>query len=109
MNPDPALLNDAANRLAAAKKVVIYCGGGAVHANAGKSIVAIAEALNAPVLTSFMGKGAVPEDHPLCLGALWGEENPVDDLLQSADCLLVFDQNWEHKQPGCSKCASPRN
>ena len=90
MNPDPALLNEAANRLASAKKVVIYCGGGAVHANAGKSIVAIAEALNAPIMTSFMGKGSVPEDHPLCVGALWGEGNQVDDLLQSADCLLVF-------------------
>ncbi len=89
MNPDLSLLNEAANRLAAAKKVVIYCGGGAVHANAGKSIVAIAEALNAPIMTSFMGKGAVPEDHPLCVGALWEAGNEVDDLLQ-ADVLLVI-------------------
>jgi thiamine pyrophosphate-dependent acetolactate synthase large subunit-like protein len=90
MRPDPTLLREAAERLATSKRVVIYCGGGAVHANAGESIVEIAEALNAPIMTSFMGKGSVPEDHPLCVGALWEEGNPIDDLLQSADCLLVF-------------------
>lgn len=90
IQPDPDRLRDAAERLAAAKQVVLYCGGGAIHGSAGASIVAIAEALNAPILTSFMGKGAVPEDHPLCVGALWGEGNEVDDLLRSADCLLVF-------------------
>ncbi len=90
MRPDPALLHDAADRLTAAKRVVIYCGGGAIHGYAGRSILAIAEALNAPIMTSFMGKGSVPEDHPLCVGALWEEGNTIDDMLQSADCLLVF-------------------
>jgi acetolactate synthase-1/2/3 large subunit len=37
-----------------------------------------------------MGKGSVPEDHPLVLGSLWSPGNPVDDLLQEADCLLVI-------------------
>jgi thiamine pyrophosphate-dependent acetolactate synthase large subunit-like protein len=90
LQPDPALLTEAVRRLIAAERVAIYCGGGAIHGDAGQSIVAIAEALNAPVLTSFMGKGAVPEDHPLCVGALWEPGNEVDDLLRAADCLLVL-------------------
>ncbi|MCC6791810.1 MAG: 5-guanidino-2-oxopentanoate decarboxylase [Thermomicrobiales bacterium] len=90
MRPDPELLKQAADRLASARKIVIYCGGGAIHGNASESILAIAEALNAPVLTSFMGKGSVPEDHPLCVGALWEPGNAVDDLVQDADCMLVF-------------------
>src|SRR5215213_186925 len=90
LRPDPELLKRAADRLTTAQRVVIYCGGGAVHANAGGSIVAIAEALGAPILTSFMGKGSVPEDHPLCLGALWEPGNPVDEILRSADCMIVF-------------------
>lgn len=90
LQPDPELLKQAADRLAASRKVVIYCGGGAVHGNAGPSIIAIAESLNAPILTSFMGKGSVPEDHPLCVGALWEGGNAVDDLIQDADCMLVF-------------------
>jgi thiamine pyrophosphate-dependent acetolactate synthase large subunit-like protein len=90
LQPDPGLLMRAADRLTTAQRVVIYCGGGAVHANAGSAIVAIAEALGAPILTSFMGKGTVPEDHPLCLGALWEPGNPVDEILRSADCMIVF-------------------
>jgi thiamine pyrophosphate-dependent acetolactate synthase large subunit-like protein len=90
LRPDPELLKQAADRLTAAKRVVIYCGGGAVHAAAANSIAAIAESLNAPILTSFMGKGSVPEDHALCVGALWEPGNAVDDLVQSADCMIVF-------------------
>jgi thiamine pyrophosphate-dependent acetolactate synthase large subunit-like protein len=37
-----------------------------------------------------MGKGAVPEDHPLSLGALWSPGNEVDAILRDADCLVVF-------------------
>lgn len=88
--PDPALLHAAADRLAAANRVVIYCGGGAVSSLAGRHIVAIAEALGAPVVTSIMGKGSVPEDHPLSLGALWEPGNAVDDVLREADYMLVI-------------------
>ena len=88
--PDPELLGLAAERLAAAERVVIYCGGGAIHAAAGRWIVEIAEALGAPIATSIMGKGAVPEDHPLCLGALWQPGNAIDEVFRAADCMVVF-------------------
>ncbi len=88
--PDPAVLQQAADRIQQCERVVIYCGGGAVQAEAKESIIALAERLGAPVITSIMGKGAVPEDHPLVIGALWSHGNPVDDLLQRADCMLVF-------------------
>lgn len=87
--PDPELLEGAANLLSRAAKPVIYCGGGAVQAGASEQLIRIAEALGAPILTSIMGKGAVPEDHPLCVGALWLPGNAVDALLRESDCLLV--------------------
>ncbi|MGH2561607.1 MAG: thiamine pyrophosphate-binding protein [Thermomicrobiales bacterium] len=87
--PDPVLLRQAADRLKTAPKTVIYCGGGAVQAAAGEHVLALADRLGAPVVTSIMGKGSVPEDHPLVLGNLWSPENAVDELLQEADCLLV--------------------
>jgi thiamine pyrophosphate-dependent acetolactate synthase large subunit-like protein len=52
-------------------------------------LLTIAERLGAPVVTSIMGKGSVPEDHPLVLGALWSPGNAVDELLREVDCLLV--------------------
>ncbi len=90
MRPDPDKLHAAADRLAAAKRPVIYCGGGAVSSAAPDQIIEIAERLGAPVITSIMGKGSVPEDHPLVLGCLWGPGNAVDALLREADCLLVI-------------------
>ncbi|CAN5776039.1 5-guanidino-2-oxopentanoate decarboxylase [soil metagenome] len=88
-NPDSELIDRAAQILANAEHPVIYCGGGAVSSGATVAIVALAERLNAPVITSIMGKGAIPEDHPLSLGALWELGNTVDDLLRSSDCALV--------------------
>ncbi|MEA2529316.1 MAG: hypothetical protein QOG89_960 [Thermomicrobiales bacterium] len=90
LQPDPAAIAAAVERLKQATRVAIYCGGGAVQAEAGDHILALAERLGAPVVTSIMGKGAVPEDHPLSLGALWTPGNEVDAILKDADCLVVF-------------------
>jgi acetolactate synthase-1/2/3 large subunit len=88
--PDPDAIAQAVEALADAGKVVIYAGGGAVASAAPEAILAIAERLSAPVMTSVMGKGAVPEDHPLVLGATWVASNAVDALLREADTLLVI-------------------
>jgi acetolactate synthase-1/2/3 large subunit len=90
LQPDPAAIETAVSTLAAAGKIVIYAGGGAVASPAPDAILAIAERLSAPVITSVMGKGAVPEDHPLVLGATWEPGNAVDALLREADTLLVI-------------------
>ncbi|MFN8661559.1 MAG: thiamine pyrophosphate-binding protein [Thermomicrobiales bacterium] len=73
-----------------ARRVVIIAGGGAANADAGAGILAIAERLGTPVLTSQTGKGVFPEDHPLSLGNLWSFGNPVDALLKKADTVLVI-------------------
>lgn len=88
--PDQTAVDEAAKRLASAKRTVIYCGGGAVSSAAQNAIVSIAEALNAPVITSIQGKGAIPADHPNYAGSAWGEGNAVDDLIRQADCMLIF-------------------
>jgi thiamine pyrophosphate-dependent acetolactate synthase large subunit-like protein len=90
LQPDPAAIAAALERIKRSDKIVIYCGGGAVHAGARDEIVALAERLGAPVVTSIMGKGSVPEDHPLSLGALWSPGNEIDDMLKETDCLIVF-------------------
>ena len=50
------------------KRIGIYAGLGC--ADAGPSLAAVAEALQAPVATSVSGKGAIPDSHPLAVG--WG-------------------------------------
>jgi acetolactate synthase-1/2/3 large subunit len=88
--PEPAAIVEAVERIKRADSIVIYCGGGAVQAGAGDLILDLAERLGAPIMTSYMGKGSVPDDHPLVVGALWSPGNDVDTLLKEADCLLVF-------------------
>ncbi|HYH11319.1 MAG TPA: thiamine pyrophosphate-binding protein, partial [Thermomicrobiales bacterium] len=91
--PEPDLSSDvqaAADLLSQAKRPMIYAGGGATSSGAGEQIARIAEALGAPIVTSFQGKGSVPTSHPHNLGSLWTQGNAVDDLAKQADALLVI-------------------
>jgi acetolactate synthase-1/2/3 large subunit len=88
--PDPEQIAGAVADIEAADRIVIIAGGGAVAAAAGPAIAAIAERLGAPVIVSQTGKGIIPEDHPLSLGNLWSEGNPVDKILRRADLALVI-------------------
>ena len=65
--PDPAAIEEAADRLAQAKRPLILVGGGAVGTR--KALTDIAERIGAPVLSTNAGKGILPESHPLSLGA----------------------------------------
>ena len=67
--PDPAAVTRAAELLAEAENPVIWAGQGVLYADAAAELLALAEALPAPVMTTNPGKSAFPEDHPLALGA----------------------------------------
>jgi len=53
------------------------------------ALVAVAEALGAPVVTSMFGRGAISDRHPLALGDGWGRLGLYDDVLARADLVLV--------------------
>jgi acetolactate synthase I/II/III large subunit len=63
--PDAQATARAARRLREAQRPVIVAGGGVILADAAPDLVALAEHLGAPVVTTWMGKGAIPEDHDL--------------------------------------------
>ena len=63
---DPAQIDAAARMLIAAERPVILAGGGCLRADAAEEVKALAEYLQAPVITTMMSKGLLPEDHPLC-------------------------------------------
>ncbi|MPY80725.1 MAG: 5-guanidino-2-oxopentanoate decarboxylase [Actinophytocola sp.] len=76
----------AAQRLADASRPVLLAGGGA--RDAAEQVCRIAERLGAPVVTTTNGKGVLPEDHALALGA--GAHLPaVRDLVLESDVVLV--------------------
>jgi acetolactate synthase-1/2/3 large subunit len=90
LEPDPREMDWAATLISKARRPVIMAGGGVISSNASPEVIKIADMLMAPVVTSLMGKGSVPSDHPLFAGLCGmhgtGEANM---LVSDADVLLV--------------------
>jgi tartronate-semialdehyde synthase len=68
MPPAQKQVQKAVDMLLAAEKPVMLLGGGVIVADACKEFVALAETLQAPVVTSYMGKSGIPWNHPLMAG-----------------------------------------
>jgi acetolactate synthase I/II/III large subunit len=66
----PKQVEKAVSLLLAAKRPVIYVGGGVILANAAGELTSLGKRLEAPVTTTLMGLGSFPEDDPLSLGLL---------------------------------------
>ena len=88
---DPREIERAAKLLLAAKRPLVLVGGGALASEAEDELRLVAEFLGSPVSVTWMGKGAIPEDHPLyawpCgdLGSISG-----NTLAREADVILAI-------------------
>jgi acetolactate synthase-1/2/3 large subunit len=85
--PTVATIVDA---LASAVRPILYAGGGVLSARATSELAALAEALDVPVAHTLMGKGCLPDDHPLLLGqtGFWG--TPIaNDKCRTADLIVA--------------------
>lgn len=64
----PRQLKDAVKTLLNAKRPVILAGGGVIISEGSKELQKLATSLNIPIATTLLGKGCIPEEHPLALG-----------------------------------------
>lgn len=87
--------------LAEAKHPVIHVGGGILLADAAKELQEFVDHMAIPVSHSLMGKGTLPDDHPLTLGmtGFWGTKF-INDTCKSADCVLGLGTSF--KEADCS-------
>ena len=89
------------------KKTVILAGRGALHAR--EEVLSVAERLGAPIAKPLLGKGVVPDDHPLTTGGtgLLGTR-PSQDALEDCDTLLIVGSSFPYieyyPKPGRAKC-----
>lgn len=79
----------AAEMLLAATHPVIYAGGGVHLSGAHEALAAVAEYLQAGVVTSAEGKGALSDHSDLSLGAAFWRESPLRAHLHAADVVLA--------------------
>jgi acetolactate synthase-1/2/3 large subunit len=86
--PASADLDEAAALLTKAERPVVWAGSGVLRAAAWDELRLVAETLGAPVATTYMGKGAIPEDDPVALGTAL-DEPAVRELLGDADVVLA--------------------
>ena len=80
---------------------VIYAGGGVILADAAEELRQFAERLSIPVAHTLMGKGVLPDDHPLTLGmtGFWGTKF-VNEACRTAD--WVFGVGTRFAEADCS-------
>ena len=69
-DPSAAQLERAAEILRSARNPILLAGHGAARSGAAEAVRRFAESLHIPVATTFHGKGVMPDDHPLALGAV---------------------------------------
>jgi thiamine pyrophosphate-dependent acetolactate synthase large subunit-like protein len=99
-------LDRAARLLAAARRPLIWAGGGALRSGAGPLVGELAVKLAAPVITTYMGRGLLAPDHPCAVpgpvhtsevGALWDDADVVLAIGTDFDGMMT--QNWLMPRP----------
>jgi acetolactate synthase-1/2/3 large subunit len=102
VDPSPRHVTRAAALLRGAERPHIHAGSGVLHAQASSALQGVAEALGAPVTTSWAGRGALPDRHEQLL-PIWAME-PINKSRSEADVVLVLgsrlgETDWWGKPP----------
>lgn len=101
IDPHPLQVKKAAELLLNAERPVILAGGGVIISGASEELAALAEYLSIPVATTLMGKGAMPEDHPLYLGMVGMHGSAVaNKIVVEADVLLAVGTRFSDRSTG---------
>ena len=94
-------IKDAAALIAQSLRPVLYVGGGVIKANGSKELLALAEVIGAPVVTTLMARGAFPDSHKLHVGmpGMHGSVAAVTSL-QKADLLITLGARFDDRVTG---------
>ncbi len=99
--PHAKQVREAARLLVEARRPVLYVGGGVLKARAAAELRTLAELTGAPVVTTLMAKGALPDSHPLHMGmpGMHGSVGAVG-ALQKADLLVALGARFDDRVTG---------
>ncbi len=95
IEPDTSLVTEIIDRIGNASRPIIIVGYGALEGM--EEVVALAEQLDAPVLTTFKAKGQIPDSHPLAAGVLGRSGTPVASwFMNECDLILAFGSSFSN-------------
>ena len=89
---NPALIDQAAQLLLSAHKPVVVVGGGVLWSKAGPALKAFAETYGVPIFSMGLGRGVLPEDHPLSFGYASARLNGAANAFHETDVILFVGQ-----------------
>nr|WP_236715682.1 acetolactate synthase large subunit [Mycolicibacterium phlei] len=99
--PHNRQIREAAKLIAAARKPVLYVGGGVIRGEASAELLDLAELTGIPVVTTLMARGAFPDSHPQNLG-MPGMHGTVAAVaaLQRSDLLIALGTRFDDRVTG---------
>ncbi len=100
-DPHPIQVRRAVEMLLQAERPMILAGGGVIISNAAHDLLALAELMSLPVATTLMGKGSIPETHPLALGMVGMHGTAeANSVTLEADVLLTVGARFSDRTTG---------
>jgi acetolactate synthase-1/2/3 large subunit len=104
----PRMIKEAARLIMSSQRPILYVGGGVLKARAAEALRALAELVDAHVVTTLMARGAFPDDHPLCLGmpGMHGNATAVT-AMQKADLLVALGARFDDRITGKVSAFAP--
>lgn len=100
-DPDVVAIEQAIKLLLSSTKPVILAGGGVIISSAFAELQSLAEMLMIPVVSTFKGKGAFPETHPLSLGPIGMHGHAeANKIMSEADCVLAIGTRFSDRSVG---------
>ncbi|MBB2921162.1 acetolactate synthase large subunit [Cellulomonas cellasea] len=99
--PHAKQIREAARLLATARRPVLYVGGGVIRSRASEALRKLVDASGAPVVTTLMARGALPDSHPQHLG-MPGMHGTVAAVaaLQKADLIVSLGARFDDRVTG---------
>ncbi|HEV3476048.1 MAG TPA: glyoxylate carboligase [Rubrobacteraceae bacterium] len=100
--PNPNATRQVVEMILEAERPLLMPGGGVIIAEASKELVELAEYLQVPVSPTYMGKGTIPEDHPLYGGivGLQTQQRYANAIFLESDLVVGIGNRWAERHTG---------
>ncbi len=104
----PRQIREAAQAIAVAQRPIVYAGGGVLNADACAELRALVDSAHLPAVVTLMGKGALPDSHPLNYGApgMHGSKY-ANWALNKADLVIALGSRFDDRVTGKVSAFAP--